>query len=81
MRHGWFIQTSYMDQYHLTRCVHVEQKAFKSLLSNVPTSVSILKKPQLASNIDVESLGQLLPKNSQECLEKKFLSKMKVSFC
>lgn len=43
------------------------------------TSIRILKKPELASHIDMEALGKLLSKNSLERLEKKFLSKMKVN--
>lgn len=37
----------------------------------------ILKKPELASHIDSQALGNLLSKNSLERLERKFLSKKK----
>lgn len=39
---------------------------------------SILRKPELASQIDAEALGKLLPKKSLESLEEQYLSKQKV---
>lgn len=41
--------------------------------------VSILKNPQLASEIDIEALGKLLPKELLEPLEEQFLSKQEVT--
>lgn len=39
---------------------------------------SILQKPELASEIDAEALGKLLPKKSLEPLEEQYMSKQKV---
>lgn len=41
-------------------------------------SIRILQKPELASEIDIEALGKLLPKELLEPLEEQYLSKRQV---
>lgn len=41
--------------------------------------VRLLRKPELAGEIDTELLGKLLPKELLEPLEEQYLSKQKVS--
>lgn len=42
-------------------------------------SVRIFQKPELASEIRIEALGKLLPKESMETLEEQYLSKQQVT--
>lgn len=42
-------------------------------------SVRILQKPELASEIDVEALGKLLPEQLLKPLEDQYLNKQQVS--